>query len=201
MWNAGVAMTRFPTRRVGCPYAAHVAPGFPNFLERSLADSVQSRRNLLLRLEYSLALIGARKGSDSRCSGRRAPIAAIRVVTAESVRMAVILIVEDDAFIREIAEMMIQDWGHEHLSASDVDEALSLLRSPQHIDALFTDIYLKKAVLGGYELAHAGHQAPAEVACALHDRKFHHRQNETLFVEGAHFLQKPYTPTAAPKLR
>jgi CheY-like chemotaxis protein len=68
--------------------------------------------------------------------------------------MAVILVVEDDVFIREIAEMMIQDWGHHTLSASDVDEALSLLRSPQHIDALFTDIYLKTAVLGGCELAH-----------------------------------------------
>ena len=57
--------------------------------------------------------------------------------------MAVILIVEDDVFTREIAEIIIQDWGHHTLSASDVDEALTLLRSPQHIDALFTDIYLK----------------------------------------------------------
>src|SRR5471032_2527320 len=68
--------------------------------------------------------------------------------------MAVILVVEDDVFIREIAELMIQDWGHHTLSASDVDEALLLLRAAQHIDALFTDIYLKNLVLGGYELAH-----------------------------------------------
>ena len=56
--------------------------------------------------------------------------------------MAIILIVEDDMFIHALAEVMIQDWGHETLSASDVDEALVFLRSPQHIDALFTDIYL-----------------------------------------------------------
>ena len=68
--------------------------------------------------------------------------------------MAVILIVEDDVFIRAAAEMMIQDGGHDTLSASTVDEALGLLRSPQHIDALFTDIYLKAAVLGGCDLAH-----------------------------------------------
>src|ERR1700692_4475767 len=67
--------------------------------------------------------------------------------------MAVILIVEDDVFIREVAEMMIQDWGHQTLAASDVDEALAILRSPQHIDALFTDIYLKTLVLGGCEVA------------------------------------------------
>src|SRR6202171_4257478 len=76
------------------------------------------------------------------------------VVMAESTLMAVILIVEDNVFIREVAEMMIQGWGHRTLSASDGEEALSLLRSPQHIDALFTDIYLKTAVLGGCELAH-----------------------------------------------
>jgi CheY-like chemotaxis protein len=68
--------------------------------------------------------------------------------------MAVIFIVEDDVFIREIAKLMIEDWGHNTLSASDIDEALSLLRSPQHVDALFTDICLKTAVLGGCELAH-----------------------------------------------
>jgi CheY-like chemotaxis protein len=38
--------------------------------------------------------------------------------------MAVILIVEDDVLIREIAEPMIEDWGHHTLSASDADEAL-----------------------------------------------------------------------------
>jgi CheY-like chemotaxis protein len=66
---------------------------------------------------------------------------------AGRVLMAVILIVEDDGFIREIAEMMIQDLGHHTLSASDIDEALLLLRSPQHIDALFTDIYLGSLVM------------------------------------------------------
>ena len=81
-------------------------------------------------------------------AARRAPTTAIPVVTAETVLMAVILIVEDEGFIRGDAEMMIQDWGHDKFSASDVDEALSLLRSPQQIDALFTDIYLKLSLAG-----------------------------------------------------
>ena len=80
--------------------------------------------------------------------------------------MAVILIVEDDVFIREIAEMMIQDWGHHTLSASDVDEALLLLRSPQHIDALFTDIYLKHLVHGGCDLAHQAITSCRNCVCA-----------------------------------
>ena len=49
--------------------------------------------------------------------------------------MAVILVVEDDVFIRELAESMIQQWGHTILSASDVPQAMQHLRSPGHIDA------------------------------------------------------------------
>lgn len=33
--------------------------------------------------------------------------------------MAVILIVEDDVFIREIAKLMIEDWGHNTLSVDN----------------------------------------------------------------------------------
>ena len=39
--------------------------------------------------------------------------------------MAVILVVEDDVFIRQAAEMMIQDWGHDTFAASDAGEALT----------------------------------------------------------------------------
>jgi CheY-like chemotaxis protein len=74
--------------------------------------------------------------------------------------MAVILMVEDEVFTRQIAEMMIQDWGHDTLSASDADEALSFLRSARHIDALFTDIYLKDSVLGGCALVHQPKLSP-----------------------------------------
>jgi hypothetical protein len=51
------------------------------------------------------------------------------------------------------AETLLQDCGHDIVSVRDVDESLSLPRLPRQIAALFTDIYLKKAVLGGYELA------------------------------------------------
>ena len=108
--------------------------------------------------------------------------------------MAVILIVEDDLFIRDDAEAMIQDWNHHTLLASDVDEALSLLRSSHHIDALFTDIYLKRAVLGGCDLA------PQAVVLWPKLRVLYTTGNtindklKARFVEGAHFLAKPYAP-------
>src|SRR5664279_5607557 len=107
--------------------------------------------------------------------------------------MAVILIVEDDVFIREVAEMLIQDWGHQIVSASDVDEALAILRSPQPIDALFTDVYLKKAVLGGYELAREAVKLRLNLRVLYTTGNTINDETKTLFVEGAHFLQKPYT--------
>ena len=107
--------------------------------------------------------------------------------------MSVILVVEDDVFIREIAEMMIQDWGHRTLSASDVDGALSLLRSPQHIDVLFTDIYLKTAVLGGYDLAHEAIKLRPNLPVLYTTGNSISDKMKALFVEGAHFLGKPYS--------
>ena len=107
--------------------------------------------------------------------------------------MAVILIVEDDVFIREVAEMMIQGWGHQTLTASDVDEALTILRSPQPIDALFTDIYLKTAVLGGCEVAiqaialRPGLRVLYTTGNTITDKM------KALLVEGTHLLSKPYT--------
>ena len=107
--------------------------------------------------------------------------------------MAVILIVEDDVFIREIAEMMIQDWGHHTLSASDVDEALLVLRSPQHIDALFTDIYLKHLVHGGCDLAQQAIALRPELRVLYTTGNSISDKMKALFVEDSHFLQKPYT--------
>jgi DNA-binding NtrC family response regulator len=107
--------------------------------------------------------------------------------------MAVILIVEDDVFIREIAEMMIQDWGHQTLSASDVDEALAILRSSQPIDGLFTDIYLKTAVLGGCDLALQAIALRPGLRVLYTTGNTVTEKMKALLVEGTHFLRKPYT--------
>jgi DNA-binding NtrC family response regulator len=107
--------------------------------------------------------------------------------------MAMILIVEDDVFIREIAEMMIQDGGHDTLVAGDVEEALVILQSPQHIDALFTDIYLKTAILGGCELAHQAIKLRPELRVLYTTGNSVTEKMKSLFAEGTHFLCKPYT--------
>ena len=107
--------------------------------------------------------------------------------------MAVILIVEDDVFIREVAEMVIEGWGHQTLTASDVDEALAILRSPQHIDALFTDIYLKSAVLGGCDLAIQAIALRPNLRVLYTTGNTVTEKMKALLVEGTHFLRKPYT--------
>jgi CheY-like chemotaxis protein len=106
--------------------------------------------------------------------------------------MAVILVVEDEALLRMLAEGMIQGFGHQTLSAGDVDEALSLVRSPQHLDALFTDIRLKSAPLGGFELAHAAITLRPRLRVLYATGNSLTDKAKALFVEGAHFLPKPY---------
>ena len=115
--------------------------------------------------------------------------------------MAVILIVEDDVFIREIAEMMIQDWGHDTLSASDVDEALSLLRSPQQIDALFTDIYLKTAVLGGCDLARQAIELRPELRVLYTTGNSVDRQDESPVCRRHALPSQAVLAAPAPRLR
>lgn len=107
--------------------------------------------------------------------------------------VAVILIVEDETLIRKCAALMIEDWGHKTYSAGDVDEALIVLRGPQHIDALFTDIRLKTAVHGGYEVARRAVELRPGLRVLYTGGDFVSDAIRTLFVQGAHFLPKPYT--------
>ena len=106
--------------------------------------------------------------------------------------MAVILIVEDDVFIRQTAEIVIQDWGYQTLVAGDMDEALALLRSPQPIDALFTDIYLKKTVLGGCDLAREAIKLRPHLRVLYTTGNIITDAMKALFIEGTHCLRKPY---------
>ena len=108
------------------------------------------------------------------------------------VQMPVILIVEDDAFIRDMAEMTIQGWGYQTLLASDVDEALSHLRSPQHIDVLFTDINLKEAIVGGCELAHQAVALRPELHVLYTTGNRLTEKMKAMFIEGTECLRKPY---------
>ena len=110
--------------------------------------------------------------------------------------MSVILVVEDDVFIRQVAEMMIEDLGHQTLSASDVNEALVLLNSSSHIDAIFTDVYLKTAVHGGCELATQAIVLRPQLRVLYTTGNTVTDTMKSMFLEGTQFLRKPYTQIA-----
>lgn len=63
-----------------------------------------------------------------------------------------ILVVEDDADVRETAVAIIQDLGYETLVATNAVEALSLLRDNDTIDLLFSDVMMPGGV-NGHNLA------------------------------------------------
>jgi len=106
--------------------------------------------------------------------------------------MAVILIVEDDAMLCLEAEAALQEWGHETLVASDVDGALSIIRSAQKIDVLFTDIYLKTEPRGGCDLAREAIRLRPDLRVLYVTGYTLTAQVRALFVEGARCLGKPY---------
>ena len=108
--------------------------------------------------------------------------------------MAVILIVDDEFFIREFTVSTVEEFGHDTLSASSVDEAMFHLRSPQRIDALITDIRLKTAILGGYELAREAIKLRPHLGVIYVTGNSITDKARELFVQGAYFLQKPYSP-------
>jgi CheY-like chemotaxis protein len=107
--------------------------------------------------------------------------------------MAVILIVEDDFFIREMAESMISGWGHQILSACDVPEALVHLRSPLHIDALFTDVNLKAEIHGGCDIARQAILLRHGLRVLYTTATREPEKMSARFAAGTHFLPKPYS--------
>ena len=76
-----------------------------------------------------------------------------RVSTAAS---AVVLIVEDEALLRELAVEFVEDAGFVALEAGDAEQAIALLEARSDIAVLFTDINMRGS-MDGLELARAVH--------------------------------------------
>jgi len=108
--------------------------------------------------------------------------------------LSVILIVEDEPFTRELAVICIDEWLHRTLVADDMGSALAIVRSVQSIDALFTDINLKDARLGGCDLAREAITLHPDLRVLYTSGNQATDELRSLFVSRAHFLGKPYTP-------
>ena len=108
--------------------------------------------------------------------------------------MAVILVVEDEVFIRQAAEWAIEDLGHTPLMAEDLAGALLHLSAAQHIDALFVDIRLSKLAFGGYDVANQAIGIRPNLRVLYTSGSPLTNDMSGLFVGGGQFIQKPYSP-------
>ena len=108
--------------------------------------------------------------------------------------MAVVLIVEDELFIRAGAELTIEGLGYGALVAGDLAGALAHLEADEQIDALFVDIRLHELLLGGYDVANQAIRLRPDLKVLYTSGTPLTADMRERFVEGRRFLQKPYSP-------
>jgi CheY-like chemotaxis protein len=107
--------------------------------------------------------------------------------------MAVILVVEDDLFLLQSAEWVIEDLGHQSLLASDLAGALPHLNTSHQIDALFVDIRLDTLAFGGYDVANQAIAIRPGLPVLYTSGSTLTDDMIWRFVPGGRFLQKPYS--------
>jgi CheY-like chemotaxis protein len=101
----------------------------------------------------------------------------------------VVLIVEDEALVRLVAAMMLQDAGFDTLEADSAEDALELMEKHEDVCVLFSDIQLPGG-MDGLHLAHAVHDRWPDVGLLLTSGGLNIRR-EQIPDEGT-FLPKPY---------
>jgi signal transduction histidine kinase/CheY-like chemotaxis protein len=104
-----------------------------------------------------------------------------------------VLVVEDNAGVREYATSALEDLGYRVLEASDAREALRVLDGAPRIDMLFTDVVLPGAI-NGRELARKVLEGRAGVSVLFttgytRNAIVHHGRLDA----NVHLLNKPYT--------
>jgi PAS domain S-box-containing protein len=113
-----------------------------------------------------------------------------------------ILVVEDEALVRDFACRFLRNEGYQTRESSDGVEALVLLRmEPDAVDLVLTDAVMPR--MGGRELAdHLGRLRPALPVLFMSGYTNDEIIRRGLLTPGAPFLQKPFSPEAlATKVR
>jgi DNA-binding NtrC family response regulator len=105
-----------------------------------------------------------------------------------------ILVVEDDEQVRVLAEALLQDGGHNTLSAATAEQALALIQEEHRIDLLFTDLGLGDDTQAGLALATEARQRRPDLQVLYTTGQGVTDGLKALFVDPYGFLAKPYTP-------
>jgi CheY-like chemotaxis protein len=107
-------------------------------------------------------------------------------------KKAIVLLVEDEPMICDIAAEALQEQGFQVWTASTASEALDYLATGSPIDVLFTDVNLRDGMDGGALARRARELRPGLPVMYTSGRR---STIEGLVpVEDAIFLPKPYNP-------
>ena len=113
-----------------------------------------------------------------------------------SSRAARILVVEDELWILQMVSEELDVEGFSVLRAETGEVALSIIKSGQVVDVLFTDIRLP-GELDGWELAATAREAKPELP-VIYTSAYYELEKKKA-VPGSVFLEKPYLPSAIVK--
>ncbi len=103
-----------------------------------------------------------------------------------------ILVVEDDAAVRETVTAMLRDLRYKVIEAGDANEAIRALKGGDPVDLLFTDVVMPGA-LPVAELAHvARHLHPGIAVLYTSGYTQEAVQRDGRLEPGTHLLSKPY---------
>jgi len=111
---------------------------------------------------------------------------------ASPARKPCLLVVEDEALVRELIVLELEDAGYAVVEAEDGPTAIRLLETHDDIALLFTDIRLPGG-LTGWDIAEKARVLRPGLP-VIYTTGF--SSDELRLVAGAHFLKKPYRPAA-----
>jgi len=106
---------------------------------------------------------------------------------------AVVLIVEDECLLRELAAELVEDAGFIALQAGDAEEAIAVLVARSDVAAIFTDINLPGSI-DGLELAHMVRDRWPPIKILVASGRLRPKQAE--LPPNSLFLEKPYRGAA-----
>ncbi len=107
--------------------------------------------------------------------------------------MAYILVVEDETQVLILAESVLQQAGHETVSAATVAEAETLIHSDEKFDLVFTDVALANHDEGGLTVGQLVGQEKRGTPLLYTSGRELTDGMKAMFAEPSAFLSKPYT--------
>ena len=108
--------------------------------------------------------------------------------------MAVVLIVEDEEQVLVLAEAIVQELGHETLTAGTTEQALAVIQERPDVDLLFTDIGLQQVLEAGLQLAKDIAARKPGLPVLYTTGQGVTDGMRAMFADPYGFLPKPYTP-------